>query len=140
MMQVRNDSDYRIGYELLYIFENVLKAGGSNNLETIHEVIDDLKRELRRWAHRENASDVGMGFMVERRIVKDYGMDGYIELLSIPDVFDTKEDAADFFEHFIQIDCPNSPYDCTGCAFTNWYKLVRRRGQFWAYHSVGFDV
>lgn len=140
MMRVRNNSDYRVGYELLHIYEDFLKAGSSNNPEACHERVDALKRELRQWAHRGNVSDVGMGFMVERRIVKDYGIDGYVELLSIPEVFDTEEDAADFFEHFIWIESPNSPYDCTGRAFTNWYKLVRRRGQFWAYHSVGFDV
>lgn len=34
----------------------------------------------------------------------------------------------------------NSPYDCTGQEFTNRYKLFRRRGHWFAYHSVSRDV
>lgn len=34
----------------------------------------------------------------------------------------------------------NSPYDCTGQEFTNWFYLFRRRGHWFAYHSVSRDV
>ena len=33
-----------------------------------------------------------------------------------------------------------SQYDCTGQLFTNWFKLIRRRGHWFAYHSIGRDV
>ena len=49
-------------------------------------------------------------------------------------------DLPDTFEEFIEISVIPSMYDCTGQAFTNWYKIFKRRGQFWAYHSVVFDV
>ena len=33
-----------------------------------------------------------------------------------------------------------SAYDCTGQAFTSWYKVFVRGGRFWAYHHVSVDV
>ena len=33
-----------------------------------------------------------------------------------------------------------SAYDCTGQAFTSWYKVFARGGRFWAYHRVSVDV
>lgn len=141
MFRVRNDKDFREGYGLLHLFTRF--DGQFDNPEKARESMDSLKRELRAYAHRDTAVDVGMGFMCERRIVKDEGIDGYIELVSIPEVIDTLdgEDGADeFFKTFLEIHARPSMYDCTGQAFTSWYKLFKRRGQFWAYHSVGFDV
>lgn len=31
-------------------------------------------------------------------------------------------------------------YDCSGRAFSCWAKSFRRRGAWWFYHSVAFDV
>lgn len=141
MFRVRNSKDFREGYELLNLFTRF--DGQFDNPEKARENMDNLKRELRAYAHRDTAVDVGLGFMCERRIVKDEGIDGYIELVSIPEVIDTLdgEDGADeFFKTFLEIHARPSMYDCTGQAFTNWYKLFKRRGQFWAYHSVCFDV
>ena len=140
MFRVRNDKDFREGYGLLHLFTRF--DGQFDNPGKARETVDDLKRELRAYAHRATAVDVGMGFMCERRIVKDEGIDGYIELVSIPEVIDTLdgEDGADeFFKTFLEIHARPSMYDCTGQAFTSWYKLFKRRGQFWAYHSVCFD-
>lgn len=141
MFRVRNDKDFREGYGLLNLFARF--DGQFDNPEKARENMDNLKRELRAYAHRDTAVDVGMGFMCERRIVKDEGIDGYIELVSIPEVIDTLdgEDGADeFFKTFLEIHARPSMYDCTGQAFTSWYKLFKRRGQFYAYHSVCFDV
>lgn len=143
MYSIRNDRDFRIGYAILHeILERLGEAGGDT--ESRRERVIELKRNLRQYAHRDtNTYDVGMGFMCERRIVKDEGIDGYIELVSIPEVIDTLdgEDGADeFFKTFLEIHARPSMYDCTGQAFTSWYKLFKRRGQFYAYHSVCFDV
>lgn len=138
-MNIKNDRDYRCGYELLNILSKVDRKA-CDDPEKLEQHIANLKRELRAYAHRSSAVDVGMGFMVERRIVHDDGIDGYVELVSIPEVFDTMEDADEFFKDFLEIECRPSMYDCTGQAFTSWYKLFRRNGQFWVYHSVGFDV
>ena len=143
MNKITNDRDFRIGYEILqWVNERMAEDGGDTERRREHVI--ELKRNLRQYAHRDaHTVDVGMGFMCERRIVKDEGFDGYIELVSIPEVIDTLdgEDGADeFFKTFLEIHAYPSMYDCTGQAFTSWYKLFKRRGQFWAYHSVGFDV
>ena len=143
MYSIRNDRDFRIGYAILHeSLERLGEAGGDT--ESRRERVIELKRNLRQYAHRDtNTYDVGMGFMCERRIVKDEGIDGYIELVSIPEVIDTLdgEDGADeFFKTFLEIHARPSMYDCTGQAFTSWFKIIERRGRFWAYHCVCFDV
>jgi len=77
IIQVRNSRDYRHGYEWLGILTEAL-ANNYGKPEAVRSEICDVKRELRRWAHRDTAVDVGLGFMVERRIVHDDGTDGYI--------------------------------------------------------------
>lgn len=139
MTAIRNNRDYRRGYEFLTILTEADRMTCAD-LAKLKEQIAEVKRELRVYAHRGGAVDVGMGFMVERRIVRDDGMDGYMELVSIPEVFDTAGAADEFFKDFLEIQYRPSMYDCTGQAFTIWYKLFQRNGQFWAYHSVGFDV
>jgi len=139
MMEIRSRKDYRAGYELLSICTEAIKTGNISNPDATTQ-IDRLKRELRRWGNKSSETDVGMGFMVERRAIKDYGIDGYIELVSIPKVFDIVEEANEFFKDFLEIKRPNTIYDCTGASFTGWYKLFKRRGQFWAYHRVVVDA
>lgn len=97
------------------------------------------KRRARRLAKRSNLIDLGYGAM-ERRIIKDYGIDGFVELVCLPEVISSKESADEFFEEFMRMECEPSMYDCTGQAFTNWHKTVKRRGNYWVYHSVSFDV
>ena len=140
MIQIKNDRDFRIGYEILHdVYERLTEAGGDT--ESRRARVIELKRNLRQYANRDNSTvDVGMGFMCERRIVKDYGMDGYVELVSVPLVFEAESEVREFFKDFLEIHYRPSAYDCTGQAFTSWYKLFKRRGQFWIYHSVCFDV
>lgn len=134
MFNIKDSTTFKMGYEMLAVLEANEKGLSINNL------IPQLKKELRHYAHRDNMEDVGMGFMVERRIIKEYGIDGYIELVGIPAVFETKEEADEFFMDFIYRHAYLSVHDCTGQAFTSWYKLFNRHGQFLAYHRVSFDV
>ncbi len=136
MFNIKNNAAFKDGYKMLAILE----ANGQNNPAMKNNLIPQLKEELRYYANRDNLEDVGLGFMVERRFVKDYGIDGYIELVSIPAVFDNEEDCREFFMDFIHIGYTPSAYDCTGQAFTSWYKLFNRNGQFYAYHRVAYDV
>jgi hypothetical protein len=146
MRTITTAHDYRIIYEMLMWYEQKVRES-SDVSEYVRERIIEMKRALRKYANRPaGLVDVGMGFMCERRIIKDGGMDGYTELVSIPEVFDTLEDTEDgpgaesFFRDFFYREVRPSMYDCTGQSFTCWYKLFKRNGQFWAYHSVGFDV
>lgn len=139
MFHVRNDRDFREGYEMLNLFGRL--DGHFDNPEKARENVLNLKRELRKWAHRDTTTvDVGYREPVERRIVRDYGMDGYMELVKLPVTVESVEDGEEFFKAFLEITYRPTYYDCTGQAFTSWYKIFQRGGQFCVYHSVGFDV
>lgn len=73
--------------------------------------------------------------------VKDFGDGSAILLLPIMGTyFDTSlDEAIRIFEDNYEMRCANSPYDCTGQMFTVWYKLVKRRGMWYAYHYIGYD-
>ena len=139
MFKVTDNGSFREGYALLAILTDPQFIRECDKAK-VEEYAVEIKRELRKWAHRDGAVNVGMGFMVDRRIVAHSGMDGYTELVSIPDDFRTVEDADMFFRDFIWIDFRPSQYDCTGQAFTSWYKLFKRGDRFFAYHRVSYDV
>ena len=136
MFNIKDKTSFKMGY----VFLATLEANEQGDPAMTDFLIPELKKELRHYAHRDNLDDVGMGFMVERRIVKEYGIDGYIELISIPAVFETVSEADEFFRDFIYLRAYPSVYDCTGKPFTGWYKLFKRNNQFYAYHRIEFDV
>lgn len=67
---------------------------------------------------------------------------GRLELVQLPDKLDEAHemDATNWFLNHHYLKSYNSPYDCTGQEFTNWFYLFRRRGHWFAYHSVSRDV
>ena len=75
-------------------------------------------------------------------IVRDDGIDGYVELVQLPEDLDEvhKVVAADWFRANCYLESLPTPYDCSGQKFTNWFKLFRRQGHWFAYHSVSIDV
>lgn len=140
MFEIKDMADFRRGWEVLRIFNNPEFRVQHHYTDELDKHIVLLKTALRAYANRETATNVGLGFMVERRIVKEYGIDGYVELVSIPEVFDSESSAEEFFHDFLERECHPSQYDCTGQAFTSWYKLFKRNGRFHVYHSICFDV
>ena len=126
MKQVRN-------YREAYIAELCLQIAPNDSSA------DAVKRNLRQFYHRDSRQDVGMGFLCERRIIADNGVDGFIELVSIPEIFATAEEAEEFFNDFIFIPEVNSNYDCTGKPFTCWHKIARRGSRYVIYHQVSID-
>lgn len=139
-MEIRNDDDFRCAYEYLRILQDALIAGALKNPERVLGKIIQVKQRLRKYARSDGMDVVGMGFKVNRRIIQDFGMDGYIEMIEFPEIFDSHDDADEFFRDFLYREYHPSAYDCTGQAFTNWYKLFFRRGRWCAYHSIAFDV
>lgn len=138
--EIKDNAGFREGYKLLAVLNDPELVKNADKA-LLGEYVQEVKREVRRWAHRDTGvMDVGMGFKVESRIVKDKGVDGFMALLTLPEVLDTEEEAQEFFDRFIRIDYRPSMYDCTGQAFTSWYKLFRRHGRFYVYHSVNYDV
>lgn len=95
--------------------------------------IADVKREIREFTHRPAP---------DSRIIEEHGINGYIELVRLPDELDdlNEDDAAEWFQANRYYEFRPTPYDCSGQRFTNWYKLHRRCGHWFAYHSVSFDV
>lgn len=95
--------------------------------------IADVKREIRGFTHRAASHS---------HIVEERGCDGYIELVQLPEELDTanKVDAAEWFRANRYLEYFPTPYDCSGQKFTNWFKLFRRQGHWFAYHSVSLDV
>ncbi len=127
---IRNRDDLKLWYWLLRRYE---KDGLGASPKTI-----ELKKAIRQFVNRPPA----YGPLEYRRIVRDAGMDGYIELVRLPHEFDgrCRDDAVEWFMHKCWMEAPMSMYDCTGKAFSCWARSFRRRGSWWFYHSVAFDV
>ena len=133
MFNVYDKETARKAYEAIRMFSAL-------NDDAVKGMIADIKRNVRKWTHKSNYTTSFFDGDIERRIVKEYGIDGFVELVTLPDGIDNKEYANKFFHEYVYIEPVNSMYDCTGRAFTGWYKLFNRNGRFFAYHSVNFDV
>lgn len=122
MFLIKNKNDLRNAYEYLEMLKEFRKP---------IDRIENVKHAIREYTHKEESTD---------RIVKDYGIDGYVVLMELPDFLENQQDAEEYFEECHVIHAMPSIYDCTGQAFTSWYKIFKRRDRFYAYHSVCFDV
>lgn len=70
------------------------------------------------------------------KIINDDGIDGYIEKMLYPRQL-TKDEQSEIANGLhLTI---NSPYDCTGKAFTRWIEFYNVPSGCFIYHSVGFD-
>lgn len=132
MFEIKNDSKLQAAYIFLRDMEtaNVFSAEHKASRDIL---VVNIKREIRAYTHRPTE---------DSRIVEERGCDGYIELVQLPDELDKahKEIAADWFRANRYLEFYPTPYDCSGQKFTNWFKLFRRRGHWFAYHSVSIDV
>lgn len=122
MFPIKNNNDLRLAYNILETYEEY----GKNRKKLV-----DIKRAIREYNHKEKLFE---------RIVEDRGMDGYVMLMELPAFLKSKEDAEEYFEYHHAICSTPSIFDCTGRAFTSWYKVFLRRNRFFAYHSVAYDV
>lgn len=128
-MRVQNVLDLKVAYEELRFLQEFLPV--STKPSAVKEHIMKLKRSIREYGHSEAPS---------REIVQDYGFDGYILKVQLPEWVATKEEAEEYMEENEKITMPSTPWDCTGQAFTNWYKVFNTNGSWRAYHSISFDV
>ena len=91
-----------------------------------------LKRDLREWIKRDDG---------EPRNVIFFDGGGRIALEELPVNPEwCREDVEAWFAENRYIHGVNSQYDCTGCLFTEWFKVFRRRGRWYAYHCIGMDI
>jgi len=136
MFNVYDQETARKAYE-------VIKTFSALNDDVVNGMVAQLKRNLREWTREPHGIEYVNEYFdgaVYHRIVKDNGFDGFVELVTLPSDIDNEPYANKFFHEYVYMDCPNSMYDCTGKAFTSWYKLFKRNGHFYAYHSVCMDV
>lgn len=131
MFDITNDEKLRDAYALLMFMQKDVPAS-SKKKANVKNLAATIKREIRSYNNRP-ASNV-------RIISGDY--DGRLELVQLPDKLDEAHemDATNWFLNHHYLKSYNSPYDCTGWEFTNWFYLFRRRGHWFAYHKVCLDV
>lgn len=128
MFTIKNKEQLCTAYVLLRYYQKAAPAVGKDDL--CDENIKEMKRAIRTYTHR--SSD-------PCRTIEDDG-DRVIFLLPLPEQIATKESARGYFMSQLYIEARPSMYDCTGQAFTSWFKIIERGGRFWAYHCVCFDV
>ena len=122
-MRVRSYNDARLAYETLNWLDECPQT------EKVLQRRKEQKIELRRFFRSLKEEPV---------IVQDYG-DAVTLKFALPD-FDSLDEADEWFMCHKYIDRPNSPYDCTGKAFTSWYSIYRMHGEWIAYHHIALDV
>ena len=98
-------------------------------------LIAQLKYDLRKRMEAD-----AMYAYKEGHMVKQYDDGTIIVLVPILEAYFnlTAEDVARIFEEKYELR-PSYGYDCTGQPITCWYKLVKRRGLWYAYHCIGAD-
>jgi hypothetical protein len=126
-MEICNKRDLRLAYEMLFLMQSLVNQGINIDYNLTGLKVIELKKSIRKYHKRKP--------QIQSHIVKNYGMDGYVELVEIPDVSDPY---AWFDDNMVMKYIP-SPYDCTGQSFTYWYKIFKRNGKWIAYHRVAVD-
>ena len=131
MFSITDNERLRDAYTLLMFMQGDISASAEKKA-AVKNLAATVKMEIRAYNNRP-VSNV-------RIISADY--DGRLELVQLPDELDKahKADAANWFRNNCYLEAYNSQYDCTGQEFTSWYKLFRRQGHWFAYHSVSRDV
>ena len=132
MFDIKDNGMLRDAYALLTFMQNDIHASAEKKA-AVKNLAATVKREIRAYNNRPAP---------DSRIVEEHGIDGYIELVQLPNELDksNKADAAEWFRENRYYEFYPTTYDCSGQRFTNWYKLHRRCGHWFAYHSVSFDV
>lgn len=117
---------YRIPFEVIHTLEEI---GIPNPL------IAQLKYDLRQRMEADAEYSFKTG-----RMVKQYNDGTVIVLVPILEAYFnmTAEDVNRIFEEKYELR-PSYGYDCTGQPITCWYKLVKRRGMWYAYHCIAAD-
>ena len=120
-----------------------------NKYRTQFEVIRALEKEIGipkpliaqlKYDLRKRMEADAMYAYKEGRMVKQYDDGTIIILVRILEAYFnlTTEDVARIFEEKYELR-PSYGYGCTGQPITCWYKLVKRRGLWYAYHCIGAD-
>lgn len=119
---LHNNHELQVAYEILKV--------GEDNPNVPAEKLISIKRAIRTY-HKQPAGPT---------MVRNEGESvTTVERLPVPDSWDKEQAEGWFYDHCYRPIIP-SPYDCTGQIFTTWYKVFRRSGAWWAYHTTSMDV
>lgn len=134
---IQNKNDLRFKYKTLLWLKKIKDKYYSLDMESYNDSVKEIKKEIRDY-YKEREKDR------KEWLIKDDGMDGYIILFELPSEInsiqiDSFELAEEYFEAYEYRRCRPSIYDCTGQAFTSWYKIIKRNNKFYAYHCISFD-
>ena len=89
-----------------------------------------VKRNLRRFYGQPGP---------RRRIIKENGINNYIEVVEMPDYVRTKEDAEDFFDNVIYMPFYVCGIYSNGKKYTLGHRIMKRGEYYIAYHEVWID-
>ena len=118
---------YRMQFETIHALEK--------NIGIPKPLIAQLKYDLRKRMEADAMYTYKAG-----RMIKQYDDGTVVVLVPILEAYFnlTIEDVARIFEEKYELR-PSYGYECTGQPITCWYKLVKRRGLWYAYHCIGAD-
>ena len=118
---------YRMQFETIHALEKEIGIP--------KPLIAQLKYDLRKRMEAD-----AMYAYKEGHMIKQYDDGTIIVLVPILEAYFnlTTEDVAHIFEEKYELR-PSYGYECTGQPITCWYKLVKRRGMWYAYHCIGAD-
>ncbi len=119
----------------LYEFLHILKTEYINKDRTMNPIIQQFIRQIKEEIRKRNKETVS-----DRRIIHDYGIDGYILRVECPEYVKTKFDAEEWFHENEELFYYPSPYDCTGQLFTSWHSLFNVNGKWICYYGISCDV
>lgn len=130
-MKIYGNHDLKTSYETLQFYKLMSAGQTGAKSKALQDRILEIKAAIRTYNRKQET--------LQARIVRDDGIDGGIVLAPIPAACTTADEADRWFQRNEYMDRPNSAYDCTGRLFTNWYRIVKRGGRYWAYHCVSCD-
>ena len=137
-MIINNKKDLEAAYLLMRYFENRLKTTKDTNLwNAFNYIIAKYKKDIRGYYNYRNSP-----FFTNQYVAISKGDDYYVEKIKLPFLgnYDKKEVEKLFRENYF-IQCPNSPWDCTGKPFTSNFVVFKNSfGEWWAYHVISLDV
>ena len=121
MFEITDAEKLRDAYTLLAFIRDDVPATTAEQKTGLAAFMVSIKKEIRAYNNRPAP---------DSRIVEERGIDGYIELVQLPDELDkvNEDDATEWFRANRYYEFYPTAYDCSGQRFTNWYKLHRRCG------------
>lgn len=130
---IRNTKDLRRGYSWLRLLQE--HVGEFDDQRIIRELIRDQKQAIRKY-YRDREAKLGGD-----ETVLDCDFDRCIRHFPLPSGIQTREQAREYFEECEHIRFKPCAWDCSGQAFTAWFKLHRKPdGRWWCYHCICLDV